>query len=90
MKILKRILIAFLILPILLFLVWLGIFTWNSSVDLNIPDVDTGSLMPQVQSIPDDQNGYLLIQKLYSEEFQDIRKKHCSEINIDQKICQME
>ena len=90
MKILKRILIAFLILPILFFLVWLGIFTWNSSVDLNIPDVDTGSLMPQVQSIPDDQNGYLLIQKLYSEEFQDIRKKHCGEINIDQKICQME
>lgn len=90
MKILKRILIAFLILPILLFLVWLGIFTWNSSVDLNIPDVDTGSLMPQVQSIPDNQNGYLLIQKLYSEEFRNIRKKHCGEINIDQKICQTE
>ena len=89
MKILKRILIAFLILPILLFLVWLGIFTWNSSVDLNIPNVDTGSLMPQVQSISDDQNGYLLIQKLYSEEFQNIRKKHCEETKIDQKICQL-
>ena len=89
MKILKRILIAFLILPILLFLVWLGIFTWNSSVDLNIPDIDAGSLMPQVQSISDDQNGYLLIQKLYSEEFQNIRKKHCEETKIDQKICQL-
>ncbi|MFO0763274.1 MAG: hypothetical protein U0518_00180 [Candidatus Gracilibacteria bacterium] len=90
MKILKRILIVLLMLPALLFVVWLGIFAWNSNVDLNIPDVDTGSLMPQVQPIPDGQNGYLLIQKLYSEEFQNIRKKHCSEINIDQKICQME
>lgn len=41
--------------------------------------------MPQVQSISDDQNGYLLIQKLYSEEFQNIRKKHCEETKIDQK-----
>ena len=46
--------------------------------------------MPQVQSIPDDQNGYILIQKLYSEEFQDIRKKYCEQVDIDQKICQME
>lgn len=90
MKILKRIVILCLTSVISLFLIWVGIFSWNSRVGFNIPDIDTGVLVPQVPSIPDEQNGYLLIQKLYSEEFHDIRVKHCSEINIDQKICQMQ